>query len=656
MTAPSDMLSIDLALFEQFKATGDLPSPRGVALAVMNATRAEEVSIGELANIIRTDPAFAGRLIKAANGMGTGTHRPVASIDRALMVLGLPAVRNLALGFSLLADHRKGGCAAFDYERYWSSSLIHAVAMQMLALRSHVAPPDECYCLGLLCRIGDLTLATLHPGEYAEVLRRAEAGDDLARAESERQRFSMSHAEISAAMLSGWGVPDIFAEAVLGYEALPARLAEHASRQAILTRSLGLAHQIARVCLLDAARQDAAIQVLIDCAIPLGFEAGEILELCDRIVEGWREWGALVSVATWPVPRFSEWTFNPAAPPEFEAPLPVAGESERVPSEEKPCQVLILGTDPAERQCVGQVLCTAGYEIAEASGAEQGAQLAVLSQPQLIIVSCTLPDKSGLAFVRRLRQTRIGRSIYVLGLTDHEGEEEIAEAFEAGVDDFMTRPVNSRVLLARLKASQRVLGLQREIEHGRDEIRHFAAELMMTRLPLSAAQTDSLTGFANRSGFDDLLELEWAEAVRSSRVLSCIVIELDQIARIRDETGPQGVDQALREAAAVLRAALRSRDQIARSDSEFAVLCPGTSLEDAHRVAERIRFLLGKITVGTLKLSASLGLAAHDGELGCARELFERAREMLSLAKANGHNRVCVPPEKSGNEKGKNAV
>jgi diguanylate cyclase (GGDEF)-like protein len=653
------MLSIDLARFEQLKATGDLPSPRGVALAVMNATRAEEVSIGELADIIRADPAFAGRLIKAANGVGTGAHRPVASIDRALMVLGLPAVRNLALGFSLLAGHRKGACAAFDYERYWSSSLIHAVAMQMLAQRSHVAPPDECYCLGLLCRIGDLALATLYPDGYSQVLGLSDAGDDLARAEAERQRFAMSHAEISAAMLAGWGVPDIFAEAVLNCEAPQQRAVEPASRQSILTRSLGLAQQIGRICLMDPDGQDAGIKALIDRAAPLGLGPDEILRLCDRIIEDWREWGELVGVSTWPMLRFSEWTASQAVQlPVLPPPTAPRGLDEKdfARFEAKPSQVLIVGADPAERKCVGEVLSAVGYEIFEAAGAEQGAQLAVLSQPQLIIVSCTLPDRSGLALVRRLRQTRIGRSIYVLGLTDHEDETEIGEAFEAGVDDFMTRPVNPRVLLARLKASQRVLGLQREIERGHEEIRHFAAELMMSRPPLSAAQTDPLTGFANRSGFDEALELEWAEALRSSRALSCIAIELDQIDSIRGEMGQQGVDQALRQTAVVLKAALRSRDQIARSGGEFVVLCPGTSLDDARRVAERIRSQLSGVAVGTLKLVASLGLAVRDDEIGEARALFARAQDMLARAKAGGHNRVCVHPDKPGKEKGKNAV
>src|SRR4051812_23495766 len=153
---------IDSAHFEQLKATGDLPSPKGVALAIMRLTAQADVSMAELARIIRTDPAFVGRLIRAANGVIGYGRRPIASVQDALTVLGMPAVRTMALGFSLLTNYKSGACASFDYARYWSSSLVAAVAAQAVCLRTRVAAPDETYCLGLLARVGELALATLY--------------------------------------------------------------------------------------------------------------------------------------------------------------------------------------------------------------------------------------------------------------------------------------------------------------------------------------------------------------------------------------------------------------------------------------------------------------------------------------------------------------
>ena len=70
---------IDVTKFEQLKAAGDLPSPKGVALAIIRLVQQEDSSIGELARVIKTDPAFVGRLIKAANGhFGDQQGNPLA--------------------------------------------------------------------------------------------------------------------------------------------------------------------------------------------------------------------------------------------------------------------------------------------------------------------------------------------------------------------------------------------------------------------------------------------------------------------------------------------------------------------------------------------------------------------------------------------------
>ena len=93
-------LPISIAKFEHLKASGDLPSPKGVALAIIRLIQDEDSAIGDLARVIKTDPAFVGRLIKAANGLAGYNRRAIASVQEALLVLGLPAVRTLALGFS----------------------------------------------------------------------------------------------------------------------------------------------------------------------------------------------------------------------------------------------------------------------------------------------------------------------------------------------------------------------------------------------------------------------------------------------------------------------------------------------------------------------------------------------------------------------------
>ena len=96
----------------ELKATGQLPSPTGVALAIMRLTRNEGVKVTQLAQTLESDPAMVGRMLKLANSALAGSARPVTTVQEAITRLGLRAVRNLALGFSLI--RRTGSAASRD--------------------------------------------------------------------------------------------------------------------------------------------------------------------------------------------------------------------------------------------------------------------------------------------------------------------------------------------------------------------------------------------------------------------------------------------------------------------------------------------------------------------------------------------------------------
>ena len=102
---------------EQLKISGQLPSPRGVALAVLELSRRENATLGEIARVVQTDPALSGRLIKLANAVSHIT-RPVVSVQEAVVRQGMATVRHLALGFSLLDQYRNGVCKAFDCQTH----------------------------------------------------------------------------------------------------------------------------------------------------------------------------------------------------------------------------------------------------------------------------------------------------------------------------------------------------------------------------------------------------------------------------------------------------------------------------------------------------------------------------------------------------------
>lgn len=659
-------LPIDMSKFEHLKASGDLPSPKGVALAIIRLIQQEDSSMGELARIIKTDPAFVGRLIKAANGLAGYNRRAIASVQEALMVLGLPAVRTLALGFSLLSSYRDGACKSFDYGRYWTSCLVYALAMQAVTQRTRAAAAEETFCVGLLARIGELALVTLYPVEYGKVLRQTLEYRDVPLVALEQRAFALNHRELSAAMLADWGLPRIFHEAVYFAESPETAGYVDKSREHVIVYSLSLASYISDVCLAPEAERPNLMAQLFEMGARLNLDRTAINELCDGVVREWQTWGSLLELETFEIPPFNELANKGE---ELAAGLPnklrstetaggkrigegitsVAGNVTPggVP-EVQPMRVLIVDDDASMRALVRKVLETVGHQVLEAADGLAGMEMALEFQPQLMIVDWVMPEMSGVELTRALRQTKIGRALYILIMTSLEDEDRLIEAFENGVDDFMNKPINPRVLAARLRAGQRVIRLQQELDRDREEIRRFAAELAVSNRRLQeVALTDSLTGFPNRRYAIERSEQEWLVSSRTRRPLSTMVIDVDMFKTYNDSHGHDVGDSVLKQVAGAVKGALRAQDIVARTGGdEFLVICPDTGLDAALACAERVRFAVesAPLTVAgqTLNMSVSIGVATRDTVMSEPEALIKRADQALYLAKNKGRNRIMT--------------
>jgi len=621
---------------------GDLPSPKGAALAVMRLTRKEGVSIAELAHMVQTDPALVGRLIKAANSSQVGTHRPVASVQDALILLGVPTVRYLALSFSLLTGHRSGHCGNFDYRRFWSYSLACAVATQTIAAQIRSAPPEEAFSVGLLCRIGELSLATVFPEDYSRLLGQLAIDRSSSLAALEQSAFAMTHAELSAAMLQDWGLPRMFVDPVYSHEEPESANFSPDSRQYQLTWTLTLARLIADICLAAESERRGLMSKLFLLGSKVSLESEVLIALCDRVVRDWQEWAAQLNVDSQEVPPFEELSKPPAAPELSQAGMPSAASSEG------PLRVLVVDDDNSMRTLLKALLAHSGYEVFEAANGQEGFDKALEVRPQIMITDWLMPEMDGVELTRALRQTKLGRTIYILILTALEAEEKLVEAFDAGVDDFMSKPLKSRILGARLRAGQRVVMLQQEIERDREEIRRFAAELAVTNRRLQeAALTDVLTGFPNRRYAIERFQQEWQSTNRSKRPLACMMVDIDNFKSINDTYGHDVGDVVLKQVAQAIKNGLRAQDVVCRTGGdEFIVICPETDLIAALVCGERARKSVaeGRLTTGTLELkcSVSVGVASRDDQLSDIDALIKRADEGVYQAKQRGRNCVAT--------------
>lgn len=632
------MIPLNTSNYDAIKSSYSLPSPKGPALAIIRLTQKDNVALAELAKAVSADPAFVGRLIKAANSAQSAGRRPAVSVMDALSVLGIASVRSLALGFSLISDYGSGACSAFNYDRFWSGSLMTAIALQALSKQVRFAPPDETFSLGLLARVGRLGLATIFPDAFKKLIEASYFGDALI--EAEITEFAISHDQLSVAMLLDWGLPRLFVEPVYFIDNPEQAPFEDGCRSAQLTWALALAAHVAEICLAPESEWRSMMPRLFLLGGKLGLESESLMTLCNATVTEWQEWGKMLSVKTFALPPFQEMSNPPAAPKMDAGMLLVGGE------EGYRMRVLVVDDERSMRALVGAVLRQAGHEVVEAVDGQQGFEMAIETRPQIMIVDWMMPGMNGIELIRALRETAVGRGIYILLLTAIEDDDALVEAFNSGADDFMTKPLRPKVLAARLRAGQRVIKLQQEVERDRENIRRFAAELAVTNSKLQqVALTDFLTGFPNRRYAMTRIQQEWAASARSGHELSCMVVDVDMFKQINDSYGHDVGDAVLRHLAVIFREAVRAEDVVCRmGGDEFLVICPNSGLDAALICAKRLSDAVGasQVTVGavTIGISISVGVAQRDASMADVEAMIKRADESVYLAKARGRN--CV--------------
>lgn len=181
----------------------NLPSDRSTVLRVAQLAGDDGTSAGEVAEAAALDPAFAERLLRMANSAYHARATPATTIHAAVSVIGLGAVRSLALA-AALAGPMQGVALPADF---WRSAAAVAVCSRRAA--PHVgADEHEAFAAGLLCDVGQALLFRAAPAEYYRVA----AADDLPAAE--RAWCGTTHAEVSALALDAARLPQELCAAV----------------------------------------------------------------------------------------------------------------------------------------------------------------------------------------------------------------------------------------------------------------------------------------------------------------------------------------------------------------------------------------------------------------------------------------------------------
>ncbi len=295
-----------------------------------------------------------------------------------------------------------------------------------------------------------------------------------------------------------------------------------------------------------------------------------------------------------------------------------------------PISVMICENSAVQLRILSQAVRDAGYEVQTAKSATEALDVMKLMPVDIFLTGIEVGEVNGLEACWSLKGNSDTESTYTIVVTASGEERRLEESLDAGADDFIRKPVNMTELRARLRAASRLVRMQKQFRH--------------------LAETDSLTGSANRRAFLQYLEMEVTRSERHDAETSIIMVDLDHFKNINDTCGHAAGDTVLREVVKAMQSCLRPRDMLGRlGGEEFAILLNGTDISEASTIAEEVRSSIEQRLIELpsgekLSVTASFGVSNVCPALGqdTPESVLQAADDALYYAKQCGRNQVIV--------------
>jgi diguanylate cyclase (GGDEF)-like protein len=292
-------------------------------------------------------------------------------------------------------------------------------------------------------------------------------------------------------------------------------------------------------------------------------------------------------------------------------------------------RILIVDDSPQNIKLLGMILKDEGYRINVAQDGMQALKMVEKVSPDLILLDIMMPGMNGYETCKKLKGNSETRDIPVIFLSARVEPGDVVTGFEIGGADYITKPFNESILLARVKTH---IALVKKRKQLRD-----------------MSQKDGLTMIANRRRFDEFLQLEWRRCLRNQCPITVIMIDIDHFKAYNDFYGHLQGDEVLRKVAGILEGiSQRPGDLAARyGGEEFAVILGNTDEENARRLAQKMCRQIEQQQIPHEKsgvsnvVTASIGAATViPGADSSPVQLLESADKRLYEAKKEGRNQA----------------
>lgn len=229
MSATTDRDQVVATAIREISHIATLPE---ITLQIIELVEDPKSSAQQLHKVISNDPALSSRILKVVNSSFYGLPGQIGSINRAVVLLGLNAVKNIAIAASLAKLYRGGELTpGFSAKDVWSHSNAVSIAAKLIADTLRLGLADEAFLAGLMHDIGVMVELQYDRSKLIEVIEALSLNREGVPAQgmrdAEAERFGADHQAFGMALCEKWKFPHTFAQ-VTGHHHDPMRLASDA--------------------------------------------------------------------------------------------------------------------------------------------------------------------------------------------------------------------------------------------------------------------------------------------------------------------------------------------------------------------------------------------------------------------------------------------
>lgn len=198
---------------ELVKRVATLVSPPAVWLRIHEIVHDPDTTAGDLARVVMRDPALTARLLQIVNSPFFNLRARVDSITRAVTLIGTNELYHLATAITAANVFDRIPNNLVRPDTFWRHSIATGLVARRAAQACRVLHPERLYVAGMLHDIGSVILYREHPERASEALMAA-GGDEDVLSQVEDEMFGFDHAQLGAALLLLWKLPQSLIDAV----------------------------------------------------------------------------------------------------------------------------------------------------------------------------------------------------------------------------------------------------------------------------------------------------------------------------------------------------------------------------------------------------------------------------------------------------------